>query len=177
MPDIADRQVLVSKRRFTADASLPSGPAALVGDPSLAMLAVTEIPRYLHARGAGAGAAGHHALLERAEGAGQAIVAVAPAVLHAPGPVGYGGSRARIDGGGGGDRKHGESGADHDHGYPPNTARPWNEHPAGPFLPDVEQGNRTFGMVSMPSFVVVHHERGCTSRARPSATRSRSSRR
>src|SRR6478736_1359489 len=108
MPDIADRQVLVSKRRFTADASLPSGPAALVGDPSLAMLAVPEIPRVLHARAAGAGAAGHHALLERAEGAGQAVVAAAAAVLHAPGPVGDGSSGTRIDRGGGGDRKQGE---------------------------------------------------------------------
>src|ERR1044072_631509 len=97
--------MLCSQRRFTGDASLATLPgrrstAALAGgrrDASLAMLAVPEIPRVLHARAAGAGAACHHALLERAEGAGQAVVAAAAAVLHAPGPVGDGGSRARID--------------------------------------------------------------------------------
>ena len=145
MPGIADRQVLCLKRRFTADAFtgdalLPPGPTAIVGDTSLTILAVPEIPRVLHARAAGAGAARHHALLERAEGAGQAVVTTAAAVLHAPGPVGDGGSRARIDRGGGGNRKQGESGADHDHGYAPNTARPWNEHPAGAFLPVVDRG-------------------------------------
>src|SRR3954469_9000181 len=144
MPGIADRQVLFSKRRFTAerftgDASLSPWPAAIIGDASLAMLAVPQIPRVLHARAAGAGAARHHALLERAESAGQAVVAAAAAVLHAPGPVGDGGSRARIDRGGGGDRKHGESGADHDHGYPPNTAHPCHEHRTGAILPVVEQ--------------------------------------
>ena len=106
------------------------------------MFAVPQIPGVLHARAAGAGAARHHALLERAEGAGQAVVAAAAAVLHAPGPVGDGGSGAHIDRGGGGDRKQGESSADHDHGYPPNTAHPCHEHPAGPILPVVEQGIR-----------------------------------
>src|SRR6185503_9152511 len=126
MPGIAGRQVLCSKRCFTADALLSPWPAAIVGDTSLAMFAIPQIPRILHARAAGAGAARHHALLERAEGAGQAVVAAATAVLHAPGPVGYGGSRARIDLGGGCNREHGESGTDHDHDCPPNTARPWS---------------------------------------------------
>src|SRR3954469_4253365 len=147
MPGIADRQVLFSKRRFTAerftaDALLSPWPAAILGDTSLAMFAVPQIPRVLHARAAGAGAARHHALLERAEGAGQAVVAAAAAVLHAPGPVGDGSSWTRIDRGGGGDRKQGESGADHDRGYPPNTAHPCHGHPAGPILPVAEQGNR-----------------------------------
>ena len=79
-------------RHFTADALLTPGPAAIVGDTSLAILAVPQIPWVLHARAAGAGAARHHALLERAEGAGQAVVAAAAAVLHAPGPVGDGSS-------------------------------------------------------------------------------------
>src|SRR5436190_22968714 len=56
MPGIADRQVLFSQRRFTADASLAPGPAAIVGDTSLVMLSVPQIPRILHARAAGAGA-------------------------------------------------------------------------------------------------------------------------
>jgi hypothetical protein len=55
--------------------------------------------------------------------------------LHAPGPVDFGGSRAGIDGSKGCDRKQGESGADHHHGYPPDMGRLPIEHPAGPFLP------------------------------------------
>jgi hypothetical protein len=123
------------------DSPLP-GPAAIVAAAS--MLPVPDIPGILYARSAGTGAARHHALFEGGEGAGQAVVATAAAVLHAPGPVDFGGSRAGIDGSKGCDRKRGESGADHHHGYPPDMGRLPIEHPAGPFLPVVER--RTYNV-------------------------------
>ena len=119
------------------DASPLPGPAAFVAAASI--LPVPDVPGILYARSAGTGAAGHHALLEGGEGAGQAVVAIAAAVLHAPGAVDFGGGRTGIDGSKGCDRKQGRCDADHDHGYSPDMGRLPIEHPAGPFLPVVEQ--------------------------------------
>jgi hypothetical protein len=107
--------------RRTRD-SLPLGSPPVAAALSLAMLSVPQIPRILHARATRTGATRHHTLLKGTKGAGQAVVATAAAVLHAPWPVDFGGSRAGIDRSKGCDRKQDESGADHDHGYPPIRA-------------------------------------------------------
>src|SRR4029077_8600291 len=56
------------------------------------------------------------------KGVERATPATAAGVDHAPWPVDFGGSLASIDHNADCERKQGESGADHGHGYPPNMA-------------------------------------------------------
>src|SRR4051812_10295936 len=109
-------------RRPSTLQSAPIGPA--VSSRALrAFLAASigQVPRVLDAEPAAA-TRRHHALLERGEGAGGAVIAVAAAVLDAPGPVDFRGGRLDIDCERGG-RQHGEPDAGDDHGRPRNPPR------------------------------------------------------
>jgi hypothetical protein len=107
-------------------ASLPLWLPSDVAGSALAMLSVPQVPRILHARAASAGATRHHTLFKGGEGA---TPATAAGVDHAPWPVDFGGSRVSIDYNASCERKQGESGADHDHGYPPNMGPPADPTP------------------------------------------------
>jgi hypothetical protein len=52
-----------------------------------------------------------------------------------------------IDRSKGSERKEGQSGADHDHGDPPNIGCPWIGHPIGPIIP---RGLRQSGCAPCP---------------------------
>src|SRR5262245_3809166 len=107
------------KAAATARALSPSDARAARRGAAVWVFAIGQIPWILDAEAAGAGTGRHHALLERCEGATRGAVAAAALVLDAPGPVDFGGSRANIDRSQGRERKQGEGGAHHHHGYPP----------------------------------------------------------
>src|SRR5262245_16428239 len=112
--------------RAPAPTALSSPPAALARG-AWAVRPVPQIPRVLCARGAGARARRHHALLERVEGAVPA--AAAAGIDRAPRLIGFGSARARVDGGQGGDREQQHDGdADRFHDEPP-------DQPLRPFRP------------------------------------------
>src|SRR5512133_375612 len=101
----------VARERRRSRTSISPGPATLTrGGRSAAALAVPQVPRILHAIGAGA-TRRQHALVVRGEGAARAAAA-RTLVLDAPGAIDFGNARTRIDGGQRADREQGKRGSD-----------------------------------------------------------------